>query len=291
MPESAFVSMVPEIKQRATDRSLDVSLRIIQSQLGVYDEPLDRGERILRFLDFSHSGVLDILGTVKPKLQAQLISTYRRDMAQEMRVQHGHGDLSQQEGDNGSVDGSSTEIERTFAIDPDLLPRAQMQGPWPIVQGYLSREHSIRLFPATQTAYERHKSAGMMMARHKEVHQIPYDRGVAEVMKAPTVAVKDRYLIRDQQSGRAWALDHQLNNGQWVAETEFKSEAEANALQGLPSWASSDLTHDPHGYTVNVARPMAPQRVQAEIQSAAQRGLKTPCPLSQDPNFEWDNAA
>ena len=69
------VSMVPEIKQRATDRSLDVSLRIIQSQLGVYDEPLDRGERILRFLDFSHSGVLDNLGTVKPKLQAQLLTS------------------------------------------------------------------------------------------------------------------------------------------------------------------------------------------------------------------------
>lgn len=78
--------MVKEVRERAHERSMEISHELIVSQLGVYDTPLTRGARIERFIDFAQRGVLDALRVVKPKLYRELIRDYQRDVAAEMRA-------------------------------------------------------------------------------------------------------------------------------------------------------------------------------------------------------------
>jgi hypothetical protein len=77
--------MVNEIKERAMQRCLDLSLALIDRMLGsdgetFGDGPIGRGDRILRFQDLSQSGALDILEVQSPKVYQKLLQQYIKDI-------------------------------------------------------------------------------------------------------------------------------------------------------------------------------------------------------------------
>ncbi len=81
MANSLTAEMVTEIRQRSIDQSLVISRALIESQLGVDDHNLSRGERVGRFIDFAQSGVLDVLKVIKPTLYNELVNQYQKDVA------------------------------------------------------------------------------------------------------------------------------------------------------------------------------------------------------------------
>lgn len=85
MASPTHVAMVNEIKERAMQRCLDLSLALIDRMLGsdgetFGDGPIGRGDRILRFQDLGKSGALDILQVQSPKVYEKLLQQYIRDI-------------------------------------------------------------------------------------------------------------------------------------------------------------------------------------------------------------------
>lgn len=86
MAENINIALVDEIKRQAYDRLMEINTALIDSTLGADgatfgDEPLNRGDRILRFQDLAQRGVLDVLKTMSPPTYKLLVTNYVRDVA------------------------------------------------------------------------------------------------------------------------------------------------------------------------------------------------------------------
>lgn len=77
---SLNAEMIEEVVERATEELIAMNLEIIEATLGIGDEPLDRADRIARFLDDSASGALDAMKVIRPDLYDAAIAEFRRDV-------------------------------------------------------------------------------------------------------------------------------------------------------------------------------------------------------------------
>lgn len=177
------------------------------------------------------------------------------------------------------------EVQRKFGVDPSRLP--SLPQPWALVQGYLSDGESIRVIPARKIAFLRRKDpAFQALSREKLSVPLPYLSGVALLMDAPTVAFKERYLVRDK-GGRAWLIDHFPDDGTWICESEFPSEKQANAA-APPSWSTGEMTDKPEGFTVMHAKKRSDAAIQRLLKQAQRDGTSAPyAPSESEGPFNW----
>ncbi len=77
--------LVDEVTERATRRLVDMAVEVTDRQMRpdgtTYgDSDLDRGQRILRILDYADRGVLDAMRIVKPPLLERWIKQFEHDI-------------------------------------------------------------------------------------------------------------------------------------------------------------------------------------------------------------------
>ena len=283
------VELMEEVRQQAFDECMDLSESVISSMLGpdgetVGDKPLDRGQRIARVEDMSRRGVMDMLKTISPPVYEKIVRQFIRDIkdspfmetSPENEADDWHGTKSRPVGE--------VESERTWDIDPSQLP--ELPKPWIIIQAYRTPEESIRLIPARRLAFARLKQPGTQsLSRNKTSVKFDYDEAAKEVISdMPLVAVKERYLIRDE-TGRAWLIDHMLTHGgAWRAETELSNP---NTPVNPPPGAIRELTDSPEGYTYNFAVPMPFHERAQYIRDADTNGNRESYTPGEDPSFRW----
>lgn len=87
MASSLTPDIVDDARDRAIEKCVGVLIPAIERQLRddgtTYgDEPLSRGDRILRFQDWAQRGVLNTLRAVKPELYESVLRQYQRDIAE-----------------------------------------------------------------------------------------------------------------------------------------------------------------------------------------------------------------
>jgi CYTH domain-containing protein len=161
--------------------------------------------------------------------------------------------------------------------------------PWVLVQAYfddapIGKEHSIRLVPARALAVERTKTITYNGIRVKTSTELDYSDAVFQALQAPRIAIKERFLVYDQ--GRAWLLDHFIETGDLVVETEFETKTQMDSLKSLPIWIHGDLTGEPKGYTRNRAYPHALAQMQKAIEFAAEYGSREEY-MPGEHDFSW----
>ncbi len=177
------------------------------------------------------------------------------------------------EGDKG---GFHTECERKFKVNKDAL--GELEDPWMLVQAYFDDltdqgyEHNIRVIASRGRSYERIKDLGMG-CRQKLSNKVSFEDAVNSVFKATRVAVKCRYMVRDEE-GRAWLIDYFPAEDWWQAETEFESKDEMNDQHMTPVWCGEELTQHEIGYSRNHAKPMGQQDIADALKFAYEHGSK-----------------
>lgn len=85
MPTNNNLELWNEIREQAFQRTLDLSMELINASLGpdgeAYgDRQIDRGQRILRFQMDALSGALDILKMQSPAIYEDYVNQYVRDI-------------------------------------------------------------------------------------------------------------------------------------------------------------------------------------------------------------------
>ena len=74
--------LIEEAQEQAFERLMDLSPIIIGAADGIGDAPLNRDNRMMRFVDLAHSGTLDMLPVIgRQDLHDQLVRQFKEDMA------------------------------------------------------------------------------------------------------------------------------------------------------------------------------------------------------------------
>ncbi len=187
------------------------------------------------------------------------------------------------------------EFDYKVAVDHTkllLLPQ-----PWIIVQGYWvdptpdipggEMQVSLRVMPAQQISWFRIKSAAKGRRKKTRI-RIPYDLAEHMIYQAPGVAVKYRFLKRDDK-GRAWLVEYFPDFNWWQAETETEDESQAGggAPPYLPDWAGEQLVDESWGYTHTRAIPRSATELATILKDAENYGTREPYEPGSGKPFNW----
>lgn len=171
--------------------------------------------------------------------------------------------------------GFHPECERKFRVDPARLP--SLPRPWLLAQGYFDDmrdqelEHNIRVIASRGRAYRRIKSLDFG-CRMKISDKIDLNDGIRSLYHADRVAFKERRLVRDE-TGRAWLIDHFLDEDWWQAETELAALDEPIST---PDWCVQELTNDSSGYSRSHAFPRTASELAEFLSYAHAEGSRAP---------------
>jgi hypothetical protein len=73
-------SLIDEIQKRSIEQCIDLTTQLVDSQLGVGDQNVNREERMARFVDYAQRGVLDALKGIGAPVYNTLVHEYVDDM-------------------------------------------------------------------------------------------------------------------------------------------------------------------------------------------------------------------
>lgn len=146
---------------------------------------------------------------------------------------------------------STTEIERKFLVDINLLPDEGKVGGTDIIQGYLSTTPLVRIRIATypehlmavsdSAAWIAIKGSGLLTRKEFE-YEVPMADAMAMLGMCSKVIKKTRRLIKVGK--HTWEVDEfkGVLKGFWMGEVELMSEDEEFEM---PVWALREVTMDP----------------------------------------------
>lgn len=191
------------------------------------------------------------------------------------------------------IDQQHTERECEIKVGVDQTRFASQDLPpaWCIVQGYQptqTADLSLRIIPALEQADFRHETFPEHGCRLSQFQRVDYAEALHELVTMPTVALKQRYLVRDPATGRAWLVDHFLTDDSWIAESAVLPD---QPDPELPAWATQVLTDQPTAYTKQHAIAATLQQRKNWLAFAARHGSDasyTPAEQAEDGQpFAW----